>query len=163
MNRELYITAIAAIALLVYGCNSMALKSEDPKERMAAVQQIDDQDDLLDIALNEEYSDDVRLAATAKMEKPHALWRVWCFSTNKADIAAKALSRISDNDYLARIAMLAPYEESKEEIEAREKKGITQQKLADMSGMKQSAIARIEKLSATPKIDTMIRLLKPLG
>ena len=48
-------------------------------------------------------------------------------------------------------------------IEAREKKGITQQKLADMSGMKQSAIARIEKLSATPKIDTMIRLLKPLG
>ena len=48
-------------------------------------------------------------------------------------------------------------------IEAREKKCITQQKLADMSGMKQSAIARIEKLSATPKIDTMIRLLKPLG
>lgn len=48
-------------------------------------------------------------------------------------------------------------------IEAREKKGITQQKLADMSGMKQSAIARIEKLSATPKIDTMIRILKPLG
>lgn len=48
-------------------------------------------------------------------------------------------------------------------IEAREKRGITQQKLADMSGMKQSAIARIEKLSATPKIDTMIRLLKPLG
>lgn len=48
-------------------------------------------------------------------------------------------------------------------IEARETKGITQQKLADMSGMKQSAIARIEKLSATPKIDTMIRLLKPLG
>ena len=29
--------------------------------------------------------------------------------------------------------------------------------------MKQSAIARIEKLSATPKIDTMIRILKPLG
>ena len=48
-------------------------------------------------------------------------------------------------------------------IEAREKKSITQQKLADMNGMKQSAIARIEKLSATPKIDTMIRLLKPLG
>ena len=48
-------------------------------------------------------------------------------------------------------------------IEAREQKGMTQARLAELTGLKQSAIARLETMSTTPKIDTMIKLLKPLG
>jgi ribosome-binding protein aMBF1 (putative translation factor) len=48
-------------------------------------------------------------------------------------------------------------------IEAREKKGITQSELAQMSGIKQSAIARLEGMRATPQIDTLFKILKPLG
>ena len=48
-------------------------------------------------------------------------------------------------------------------IEAREEKGITQEKLAEMSGLKQSAIARLEKMSSKPQIDTLIKVLTPLG
>ena len=47
-------------------------------------------------------------------------------------------------------------------IEARESKGITQQQLAEMSGLKQSSIARLESMKAIPKIDTLFRVLKPL-
>ena len=48
-------------------------------------------------------------------------------------------------------------------IEAREKKGITQRRLAEMSGLKQPAIARLEKMSTMPQIDTLIKVLTPLG
>jgi transcriptional regulator with XRE-family HTH domain len=48
-------------------------------------------------------------------------------------------------------------------IEARESRGITQAQLAEMSGLKQSSIARLEKMSATPQIDTLIKVLTPLG
>ena len=40
--------------------------------------------------------------------------------------------------------------------------GISQEKLAEMSGIKQSAIARLENLKATPKLDTIYKLLDPL-
>ena len=48
-------------------------------------------------------------------------------------------------------------------IEAREQKGISQRQLAEMCGLKQPAIARLEKMQATPQIDTLFRILKPLG
>lgn len=48
-------------------------------------------------------------------------------------------------------------------IEAREEKGLTQRELAELSGIKQPAIARLERGAAVPKIDTLIRLLVPLG
>ena len=48
-------------------------------------------------------------------------------------------------------------------IEAREARGLSQKHLADMCGLKQSAIARLEKMGATPKINTLIRVLQPLG
>jgi ribosome-binding protein aMBF1 (putative translation factor) len=48
-------------------------------------------------------------------------------------------------------------------IEAREKSGITQQQLSEMSGLTQSAIARLENMKVMPKIDTFCKLLKPLG
>lgn len=48
-------------------------------------------------------------------------------------------------------------------IEARESKGITQEELARITGLKQSAIARLESMKATPQIDTLFKILKPLG
>jgi Predicted transcriptional regulator with C-terminal CBS domains len=48
-------------------------------------------------------------------------------------------------------------------IEAREKKGISQKELAELSGLKQPAIARLERMQATPQIDTLFKILKPLG
>jgi len=48
-------------------------------------------------------------------------------------------------------------------IEARETKGLSQRDLAEISGMKQPAIARLESMRATPQIDTLFRILHPLG
>ena len=48
-------------------------------------------------------------------------------------------------------------------IEAREQKGISQKRLAEMSGLKQPAIARLERMQTMPQIDTLQKVLKPLG
>jgi DNA-binding XRE family transcriptional regulator len=48
-------------------------------------------------------------------------------------------------------------------IEAREQKGISQRELAEISGVTQPAIARLESMKATPQIDTLFKVLHPLG
>ena len=48
-------------------------------------------------------------------------------------------------------------------IEVREQKGLSQRELADISGLKQPAIARLESRRATPQIDTLFKVLYPLG
>ena len=48
-------------------------------------------------------------------------------------------------------------------VEAREAKGLTQEQLANAAGVKQSAIARLESLKATPQIDTLFKVLTPMG
>ena len=48
-------------------------------------------------------------------------------------------------------------------IEAREAKGLTQKQLAEAAGVKQSAVARLETLKATPQIDTLLKVLTPMG
>ena len=48
-------------------------------------------------------------------------------------------------------------------VEAREEKGLSQRELAEISGVKQPAIARLENLKATPQIDTIFKVLHPLG
>lgn len=48
-------------------------------------------------------------------------------------------------------------------IEARKSNKLTQRELGKKTGIKQSAIARIEKLSTSPQLNTLIRLLYPLG
>jgi DNA-binding XRE family transcriptional regulator len=50
-----------------------------------------------------------------------------------------------------------------EMIEAREQKGISQRELAEISGVKQPAIARLESMKTTPQIDTLFKVLHPLG
>lgn len=48
-------------------------------------------------------------------------------------------------------------------IEARDEKGLSQRELAEISGLKQPAIARLESMRSIPKIDTLFKLLSPLG
>lgn len=48
-------------------------------------------------------------------------------------------------------------------IEARNNQGITQKKLEELSGVKQPVIARMEKGKSNPQIDTVLKILKPLG
>jgi DNA-binding XRE family transcriptional regulator len=48
-------------------------------------------------------------------------------------------------------------------IEAREKRGLTQKALADLCGVKQPFIARMEKGDTDPQITTLLKILQPLG
>ena len=48
-------------------------------------------------------------------------------------------------------------------IRARQEKGISQKKLEELSGVKQPIIARMEKGTTSPQIDTILKVLLPLG
>lgn len=48
-------------------------------------------------------------------------------------------------------------------IEARKKNKLTQRELSEISGVKQPAIARIEKYMNSPQTSTLIKLLYPMG
>ena len=48
-------------------------------------------------------------------------------------------------------------------IKARNEKGISQKQLEQMSGVKQPVIARMEKGNTNPQIETIIKVLAPLG
>lgn len=48
-------------------------------------------------------------------------------------------------------------------IEARQEKGISQKKLEEMSGVKQPVIARIERGTSVPNLNTLLKILAPLG
>ncbi len=47
-------------------------------------------------------------------------------------------------------------------IQRRVELGLTQRDLAKLSGVKQSAIARLETFGVIPRIDTLEKLIKPL-
>lgn len=48
-------------------------------------------------------------------------------------------------------------------IKARQEKGISQKKLEELSGVKQPIIARMEKGNTSPQLDTILKILAPLG
>lgn len=48
-------------------------------------------------------------------------------------------------------------------IEQRNSLGLTQRQLAELCGMPQSSVARIEAFKTTPNIETLLRIMKPLG
>lgn len=50
-----------------------------------------------------------------------------------------------------------------EMIKARQEKGLTQRKLEELSGVKQPIIARMEAGTSIPQLDTIIKVLVPLG
>jgi predicted transcriptional regulator len=48
-------------------------------------------------------------------------------------------------------------------IKARQEKGITQKELEQLSGVSQPVIARMETGKTSPQIDTILKILAPLG
>lgn len=48
-------------------------------------------------------------------------------------------------------------------IEQRKALGISQRDLAAICGMPQSSVARIESFKTTPNLDTLLKMMKPLG
>ena len=56
-----------------------------------------------------------------------------------------------------RVAIIA------ELIKARQMQNISQRQLGALSGVKQPVIARMEKGMTSPQIDTILKLLRPLG
>ncbi len=48
-------------------------------------------------------------------------------------------------------------------VHIREEKGLTQSQLAEMCHVKQPVIARMESSAHSPRIDTLLRILTPLG
>lgn len=48
-------------------------------------------------------------------------------------------------------------------IKARQEKGISQKKLEELSGVKQPIIARMERGNTDPQLDTILKVLAPLG
>ena len=75
------------------------------------------------------------------------------------------------SDYMNDEAKVPPAEKNRIEfeaeligklIEAREEKGLSQRGLAELSGMKQPQIARLESMKSTPQLDTLFKVLTPL-
>lgn len=112
------VVAMTAGASLV-GCQSMSLKSDNPQKRMDAVKSITEQPELLEVALEKSYKNDIRLYALDRIESQHGIWRVWCENGDNRDIADKAFSLIKEDPFLMRIALLSSYEESQDEKKAR--------------------------------------------
>ena len=48
-------------------------------------------------------------------------------------------------------------------VEARRERGISQRQREEMSGVKQPQIARMERGDANPQLDTLLKVLAPLG
>jgi ribosome-binding protein aMBF1 (putative translation factor) len=48
-------------------------------------------------------------------------------------------------------------------IKARQEKGLSQKKLEELSGVKQPIIARMERGTTNPQLDTILKVLAPLG
>lgn len=51
----------------------------------------------------------------------------------------------------------------REIIKARRERGLSQYQLGELSGVKQSAIARLERGNINPTVETIQKLLAPLG
>lgn len=48
-------------------------------------------------------------------------------------------------------------------IKQRQSLGLSQRELASMCSMPQSSVARMESLKTTPNLDTLLRIMQPLG
>jgi len=48
-------------------------------------------------------------------------------------------------------------------IQAREESGLTQKQLSELCGVKQPVIARLESAAHSPQVNSILKILKPLG
>lgn len=81
----------------------------------------------------------------------NAIGRSW----NELDKELFTPEEIRESDL--RVALIG------ELIKARQERGISQKKLEELSGVKQPVIARLEKGTVSPQIDTILKVLAPLG
>ncbi|MBQ8417522.1 MAG: helix-turn-helix transcriptional regulator [Phascolarctobacterium sp.] len=91
---------------------------------------------------------------------------------NFADLKERGESAIG-SDALALLDTLLTTEEIMESnlrvaligeiIKARQEKGISQRQLGELSGVRQPIIARMEKGITSPQLDTVLKILAPLG
>ena len=91
---------------------------------------------------------------------------------NLADLKERGASAIGDDVLEFMNSILTPEEIAESDlrvaiigeiIKARQEKGISQKKLEELSGVKQPMIARMEKGTTSPQIDTILKVLLPLG
>ena len=91
---------------------------------------------------------------------------------NLADLRKRGSAAIGSSWANVRNHLLTPEERAASElrvammvelINARAEMGISQKKLEEMSGVKQQVIARMEKGHTSPQIDTVLKVLAPLG
>lgn len=76
---------------------------------------------------------------------------------NWDEVRAKLFTpeEIAESDL--RVALIGEF------IKARQEKGLSQKKLEKLSGVKQPVIARMEKGDTIPQLDTILKVLVPLG
>lgn len=71
------------------------------------------------------------------------------------DINPRSKQEIEEIEILAKIVSSL--------IEKRTELGFSQRELADICGIPQSSLARIETFKTTPKLDTILKIMQPLG
>ena len=92
---------------------------------------------------------------------------------NLADIKARGKDALIDEDWDEIRKEIFTAEEIAESdlrvsiicelIKARRERGISQYQLEELSGVKQSAIARLERGKGNPTVETLQKILAPLG
>ena len=91
---------------------------------------------------------------------------------NMTDVISRGNEAIGENAIDFINSLLSPEEIAEnnlratligEFIKARQEKGISQKKLEELSGVKQPIIARMERGSTNPQLDTILKVLAPLG
>ncbi len=91
---------------------------------------------------------------------------------NLTDLKERGTDAVGENALEFMESILTPNEVAKSElrvsiigelIKARQEKGISQKRLEELSGVKQPVIARMEKGSTSPQLDTILKVLAPLG
>lgn len=82
--------------------------------------------------------------------------RTWeDFKKNAKQISPTTKEDIEEMEVLASIISVI--------IEKRRELGISQRELAEMCGLPHSSVARIESCSVKPNVETLIKVMKPLG
>lgn len=91
---------------------------------------------------------------------------------NMADVINRGSNAIGEDALEFMDTLLAPEEIAERDlrvaligefIKARQEQGLSQKKLEELSGVKQPIIARMEKGITSPQLDTVLKVLAPLG
>ena len=91
---------------------------------------------------------------------------------NLADLHARGVDALGESWKDLRQELLSPEEMAASDlrvgiigelVKARQEQGFSQKKLEELSGVKQPIIARMEKGTTSPNLNTILKVLAPLG